>query len=206
MSSIDQDEEGPPEGDVDEEVLEKCLEQILSALMTPAIDGVYAVVEATKVRRNRYLEKHSGDVESAVSAAIEYNANMSRLKTLLVSLVPGVGVPGSLIVPVWNQIRTVALIACLYGFDVSDSDVQCDILLCLVEADARKVGRKVMGEVGRKVARELIKKVTSRATARLISKFIPFGAMYDVLTDSSVGVGKHAQKYFRWIYTLVNIN
>lgn len=197
MSTSSVDDEGPPEGTLDSNFLQEQLERILSALMTPAIDGVYAVVEATNVRRNRYLEQQSGDVESAVSAAIQYNSNMGKLKTLLISLVPGVGIPGSVLVPVWNQIRTAALVASLYGFDVSEPEVQCDILLCLVESDVRKTGKKVMSEVGRRVAHELVKKVTSKVTARLVSRLIPFGVIYDALTDSTSSAGKHAQKYFR---------
>ena len=197
MSAASSDDEGALDGSLGEDLVQEQLERILFALVTPAIDGVYAVVEATNVRRNRYLEQHSEDVESAVSAAIQYNSNIRKLKATLISLVPGTRVPGSIIAPVWNQIRTVALVASLYGFDIGEPDVQCDVLLCLVEADMEKYGKKVMSEVCRKVAQELTKRMVSKVTGQLILRPIPCRAVYDTLTDSRCTVGEHSQKYFR---------
>jgi hypothetical protein len=182
---------------LDGALVQEQLERILLALITPAIDGVYAVVEATNVRRKRYLEQHSGDVESAVSAAIQYNSHIPKLKATLASLVPGIRIPEGIIAPIWNQIRTAALVASLYGFDIGESEVQCDVLLCLIEADMEKYEERVMSEVCRRVAQDLTKKIVLEDTGQLILKPIRCRAVYNNLMDSKFSVGEYCQKHFR---------
>eukprot|EP00118_Oscarella_pearsei_P020065 m.216247 g.216247 ORF g.216247 m.216247 type:complete len:303 (+) comp39855_c0_seq1:106-1014(+) len=190
-------EEESFEGSLIDEELSEHLSTLITTLMTPAIDGVYAVVEATDVRRDRYLLEHNGDVEKAAEAAISYSSKTGKLKTFLVSLLPGLSLPGGIIVPVWNQIRIAALVAALYGFDTSDSEVQCEILWCLVEGDLKKAQKAVFVDVGHLVARKLVKKIVSRSAAGLVSKLVPFGSVFDVLTENSAQVGVSARKFFR---------
>ena len=133
MSAKDED---PTEGSLTEEAFVDDLERALARLMTPIVDGVYAVVEATAVRRDRYLNDSDGDVTAATEAAIAYRATKTdRLRPFLVGLLPGLSIPGRIVVALWNRMRAIALVASLHGFDVSDVEIQREVLCCLVDAD-----------------------------------------------------------------------
>jgi hypothetical protein len=113
------------------------LERSLTALIRQVVNGIPGVASQGPVvdAAQKLLDKCDGDVEAAVQRVREMadTAWGDTCFRFLAALVPLGGMAVRL-ESLWVQMRAVALVAALYGHNVSDSVVCYRMLLCLVDA------------------------------------------------------------------------
>lgn len=163
--------------------VEANIEQLLTWMLAPAVHGISKLgVPSAAVRADELLAASPGrDVDEA---AREVVAGSERTVSSLVSnfcleRIPFLGCPTVLLKNTWGNLRSILIIAALYGHDLEKPRTQHEALLCLLppddsEAERRKssgVGRgagaassPVVNETAQKVARMMIKGALKRAT------------------------------------------
>ena len=145
-----------------EESMEKAIRQLIS----PAIHGLWLGLACKSVRSeaDALLLRHGDDLESAMEEALTSTAENLDSWTSMFSLKKG-RISGRLIAaglspdhfrPLWMRLRSLALIACLYGMDVSDKCIQGEIVLCLAEADLRQVPENILRDDAASIAARLM--------------------------------------------------
>lgn len=96
------------------------------------IYGVPYLSQSCKERCARYLREYDGDIKQAIDAAISKNHSFyAKITRAFIVSLPIVGIPPALVMPLWRQLRDIALIAALNGHDVESEEVQKRIIRCL---------------------------------------------------------------------------
>lgn len=102
---------------------------LVKELVLVAINGYPRALRSTSSKRNELLRHSTGDG----AAAVEKVASMSKsfkeeASEFLIGLVPVVGAPTSVLLPLWSQLRRTCLIAGLFGHDLQSEAVQTRVL------------------------------------------------------------------------------
>lgn len=185
-----------------------------------AITGLPGTPDAMELA-NSYLEKHS-TVEKSVDSLIRMQntkAGASGFATGLggIILMP-VTIPANIASVMFVQMRMVAAIACMGGFDLKDDQVKTLVYVSLVGKGATDILKNTGIQVGKKVAVASIKKlpnaiivkINQRVGFRLLTKFgekgvinlvkvVPvLGGVVGGAVDASTTmvIGKTAKKIF----------
>jgi hypothetical protein len=122
----------------DSDGVERVLKKALAIVLHYVVDGIeapYMRIPPVPERATELLEKHKGNIEAAVEEVVREGAEESKLDLvvdLLLSLVPYSGAVALIIKSQWKPLRNIAVIACLYGNDCNDGNVQSTMLWCLV--------------------------------------------------------------------------
>lgn len=158
--------------------VEAKVEQLLTWMLAPAVHGIPKLgVPGAPDRASELLAEHSHDVEDAVREVV---AGSERTVSMLVlnfciERIPVLGCPTVLLRTTWGNLRSILIIAALYGHDLEAPRVQHEALLCLVPPgeEATSTCRRedkvyhqpaLVGETAQKVARSMIKGALRRAT------------------------------------------
>eukprot|EP00930_Biecheleria_cincta_P031471 TRINITY_DN21848_c0_g2_i2.p1 TRINITY_DN21848_c0_g2~~TRINITY_DN21848_c0_g2_i2.p1 ORF type:complete len:830 (+),score=150.38 TRINITY_DN21848_c0_g2_i2:76-2565(+) len=163
--------------------VEAKMERMLTWMLAPAIHGIEKLgVLSAEGRANELLLGHARDVEAAVREVV---AGSERSVSALVlnfclERIPVLGCPGVLLRTTWGNLRSILIIAALYGHDLESPRVQHEALLCLVppgdEKDAAAASLKhdnadsglspgvLVGSTAQQVARMMIRGALRRAT------------------------------------------
>ncbi|CAE7385978.1 unnamed protein product [Symbiodinium pilosum] len=82
---------------------------------------------AALVTRNAALRCHGGDAEKAATDAFAEDST-EELQERLLRLVPVVGLPASVLYPLWRLLRRTCLVASLFGHDLQQEAVLAQVL------------------------------------------------------------------------------
>jgi len=146
------------------EVLEEVFVQVVIGLLHIAIHGYPQVIRSTRGSRNELLRRHSGNADAAASEAAEGGDEyVEQAKGQLLRLLPYIGLPSSLIYPMWRELRQACLIAAVYGHDLLRQDVQARILM----ATAGFRGLPAAEAKLEKAAQKLWQRIASASTRRI---------------------------------------
>lgn len=131
---------------------------------------------------DEYLAKYSS-AEDAIDNFVKWQVRKCTTSGFVTSLggiltLP-VAVPANLTTVWYIQLRMIATIAIISGFDPSDDEVQTLAYLCLTGASLAKickeagikVGQKFTVEAIKKIPVEIIRKINRLAMQRLVTKF-----------------------------------
>jgi len=151
------------------------VEQLLTWMLAPAVHGISGLgVPGAVERAAEILAEHHQDVESAIHEVIAGSERtVSKLVTdFCIERIPVLGCPTVLLRSTWGNLRSILIIAALYGHNIESARTQHEALLCLVppgeDADTTTVGYQgdssLVGGTARKVARNMIKGAVKRAT------------------------------------------
>ena len=197
------------------------------------------IMKALDWAYDKALDNNLPGLESAFDLANHYNKNDRSLDKNINSLVrwqkakcatsgfiSGIGglltlpvaVPANIASVLYVQIRMLAAIAIMGGYDVKDDRVKTLVYLCLCGSAANEILRKAGIEVGKKLAVNALKKIpgavivkiNQKVGFRLVTKFgekgvINLGKMIPLLggligatfdTVSTTGISKIAKKIF----------
>lgn len=155
--------------------------QLLTWMLAPAIHGIPKLgVPGAADRSDELLARNGRDVDAAVREVV---AGSERTVSLLVlnfclERIPVLGCPTVLLRTTWGNLRSILIIAALYGHNLEAPRVQHEALLCLVPpgedrdapalqpvGDARGLAQlSLVSETAQKVARVMIKSALRRAT------------------------------------------
>ena len=111
---------------------------ILRRVLELAIDG-YGKLPGAKATAARQLQNHGGSVDGAVDAIVDFHVRLASAQGFLTNL-GGIGVlpvalPANLAGVAMVQIRMVAAIAHLRGYDLADNNVRTALIMCLLGED-----------------------------------------------------------------------
>jgi hypothetical protein len=117
----------------------------LRRVLEVAIDG-YARVPGARTVAGRHLGKHGGSVDDAIDSIVAHHVRLASAQGFLtnvggVAALP-VAIPVNLAGMAVVQVRMVAAIAHLRGYDVGDLRVRTALVMCLLgdEEVARRIG------------------------------------------------------------------
>jgi len=211
---------------------------VMTWMLSPAVHGVggkFGVPSAVE-RAAEILIGHDRDVDASVREVV---AGSERSVSKLVidfclERIPVIGCPSVLLKTTWGNLRSILIIAALYGHDLESPRVQHEALLCMVpageEVDKPWLGcfgsrSFVVSETAQRVAKIMIKSALRRATGleaaaecfELASILYRTIGEHDVDEDGFVHVvgtpASAARDFFRrrpstscvWLWTLFSV-
>jgi len=177
-------------GDRAADVAQEAFQNAAKSLLLIAIDGYPRAIRSTLARRNELLRKHCGDAELAAEEALGTAGGFTEeAKQFLLCLVPYIGIPTSVVYPLWKDLRLVCLVAGVFGHDLQDADVQVRVMY----AASGITGGAVLGAKAlEKAVQMLWAKVAGPAR-----KVIPVGKVVSGLADIEGKVREAAFAEFR---------
>jgi hypothetical protein len=192
----------------------------LKRVLELAIDG-YARVPGARTVAAKHLQKH-GDVDDAIDSIIAQHVRLASAQGFVTNLggiaaLP-VAIPANLAGISVVQVRMVAAVAHLRGYDVGDLRVRTALVMCLLGADevARRIGAGSLptspmviatapvfdGVLDRQVAdavlSDLMSRIGGKNLALVITRRVPLlgggvGAVVDGLATRQIGAYAKAE-------------
>lgn len=188
---------------------------VLRRVLEVAIDG-YGKLPGAKATAARQLQNHGGSVDAAVDAIVDFHVRLASAQGFVTNLggigVIAVALPANLAGVAMVQIRMVAAIAHLRGYDLADNNVRTALVMCLLGEDriAHQIaeGRLPTSpmavatapmfdpDLDRRVAEEVVGDLAGRIggknLALAVTKRVPLvgggiGAVVDGLATAQVG-------------------
>ena len=187
----------------------------LRQVLELAIDG-YGRLPGAKIHAARQLQRHGGSVDGAISSIIDFHVRLASAQGFVTNLgglaaLP-VAIPANLAGVAVLQVRMVAAIAHLRGYDLDDNRVRTALVMCLLGGE-QLAKRIVEGklptspmtvatapvfdpDLDRQVAEEvtagLAARVGGRSLALAVTKRVPIlgggiGAVMDGVATYQVG-------------------
>ena len=187
----------------------------LRRVLELAIDG-YGRLPGAKAAAARQLQRNGGSVDGAIASIIDIHVRMASAQGFVtniggVAAMP-VTVPANLAGMAVVQVRMVAAIAHLRGYDLNDNRVRTALVMCLLggEQVAKHIAQGTLPtspmavatapmfdpELDRQVAEEVVGDLAARIggknMALLVTKRVPFlgggiGAVMDGLATHQIG-------------------
>lgn len=115
----------------------------------PLLTSERFLLKRTLPPRDRYLMEHFGDGEKALQTEHERAYTFgSSLQRMVIGALPFVGPASSLVWPLFVQLREVALVAALRGYDVEDDDIKSRIILVIVYGEVGHLPKVAVTKVG----------------------------------------------------------
>lgn len=188
---------------------------VLRSVLQLAIDG-YGRVPGAKTTAARHLQRHGGAVDEAVDSIIDNHVRLASAQGFVTNLggiaaLP-IAVPANLAGVAVLQVRMVAAIAHLRGYDVNDNRVRTALVMCLLGGE--EIAKRIVegqfptspmtvatapvfdADLDRSVAEEvtggLLSRVGGRNMALMVTKRIPLlgggiGAVMDGYATAQIG-------------------
>jgi uncharacterized protein (DUF697 family) len=188
---------------------------MLRRVLEVAIDGVGRVPSAKHVA-GRALERHAGSVDAAIEAIVDSHVRLASAQGFVTNLgglaMLPVSVPANLTGVAVVQVRMVAAIAHLRGYDLNDSRVRTALVMCLLggEQIARSIGEGKLPtspmavatapmfdpdldrQVAEEVVGDLMTRIGGKNIALMVTKRLPLigggiGAVVDGFATHQIG-------------------
>lgn len=115
--------------------VEAKMERMLTWMLAPAVHGIPKLgVLPAEERATELLGQHDRDVEAAVREVVAGSERTVSTVVLNFCLerIPVLGCPTVLLRTTWGNLRSILIIAAMYGHDLESARVQHEALLCLV--------------------------------------------------------------------------
>lgn len=115
--------------------VEAKMERMLTWMLAPAVHGIPKLgVLPAEERAAELLAQHDRDVEAAVREVVAGSERSVSTVVLNFCLerIPVLGCPTVLLKTTWGNLRSIVIIAAMYGHDLESARVQHEALLCLV--------------------------------------------------------------------------
>jgi uncharacterized protein (DUF697 family) len=198
---------------------------VLRRVLETAIDGVGKVPSASQVAA-KSMERHGGRVELAIESIIDSHVRLASAQGFVtnlggLALLP-VSVPANLAGVAVVQVRMVAAIAHLRGYDLNDGRVRTALVMCLLGGE--QVARAILDgklptspmavatapvfdpDLDRRVAEEVVSDLLARIggknVALMVTKRVPLvgggiGAVVDAYATHQIGKYAKGELAFR---------
>ncbi len=160
-------------------VLDSCYEKVLVGLPTSKSVNAMALEYSEKYSNPRKAAKKMCDAQIAKCGTSGFLSGLGGLITLPVA------VPANLASVIYVQLRMIAAVAQIGGFNPSDDEVRTMAYVCLLGNAGTEVIKKVGINIGEKITINAIKKIPGAALRkinqkvafRLVTKFGEKGAV-----------------------------
>lgn len=111
---------------------------MLRRVLEVAIDG-YGRLPGAKTAAAKHLQRHGGSVDDAIESIISSHVRLASAQGFVTNLggvaAMAVSIPANLTGVAVVQVRMVAAVAHLRGYDVNDTRVRTALVMCLLGAD-----------------------------------------------------------------------
>lgn len=189
---------------------------VLRQVLEVAIDGKGKLPSA-KSAASRHLQRHNGSVDAAIQSLIDSHVRLASAQGFVTNLgglaVLPVSIPANITGVAVLQVRMIAAIAHLRGYDLNDGRVRTAMVMCLLGGE--QVGRRIAEgtlptspmaiatapmfdpDLDQRVADEVMSDLASRVggknLALVVTKRIPLlgggvGAVIDAIATHQIGV------------------
>lgn len=166
----------------EEEITPSKVQKLLEWGYDSAINGLPKMSTAEELAES-YLSKHSS-TDKAINSLIRYQNTKAATSGFLTgvggAITLPVAIPTNIASVLYVQMRMVAAIAHMRGFDVRDDQVKTLVFVALTGHSATNILKNAGIQVGKKllintikikVTRETLKKVNQKVGFRLVTKF-----------------------------------
>ena len=168
--------------------------QLLDKLYEQSIDGLAKVSPPINVLATDYLQKHK-DTESAAKSFIRYQI----AKCTTTGFVSNLGgfitlpfaVPANIGTVLYVQMRMIACLAYMGGYDTDSDQVQTLIYACLAGISIDQILKKAGVEIGNKLAGVMVRKIPTAALNK-INKKVGFSLISKSSTKSVIKLANAA--------------
>lgn len=157
------------------------LQKVLEWGYDKALNGLPGTETAQELAES-YLSKH-GSVDKAIDSLIRWQNTKAATSGFLTGLggivtLP-VAIPANIASVLYVQIRMIAAIACMRGYDLKDDQVKTFVFVCLTGQAATDILKDVGIKIGtqfakasiKKISGEVIKQINQKVGFRLVTKF-----------------------------------
>lgn len=189
---------------------------VLRRVLEVAIDG-YGKLPSAKATAARQLQRRGGSVDKAIDALVDFHVRLASAQGFVTNLggvaVMPVSVPANLAGVAVLQIRMVAAIAHLRGYDLADNNVRTALIMCLLGGE--QVAKHILdgrlptspmavatapvfdpdldARVAEEVLSDLAGRIGGKNLALVVTKRVPFvgggiGAVLDGLATRQIGI------------------
>ncbi len=188
---------------------------VLRRVLEIAIDGLGRLPSAKTVAA-RHLQRHGGEVDSAIEAIIDLHVRLASVQGFVTNIgglaVLPVAMPANLTGVAVVQVRMVAAIAHLRGYDLNDDRVRTALVMCLLggEQVAKRIAQGTLptspmavatapmfdpqldSRVAEEVVADLIARIGGKNLALMVTKRVPLvgggiGAVMDGYATHQIG-------------------
>jgi uncharacterized protein (DUF697 family) len=145
---------------------------LLDKAYESSINGIPGFDSAIDLANNYlYKSKNSEDaIESLINWQIAKCTTSGFLTGLGGVITLPVAIPANIASVVYVQIRMIAAIAYIKGYDVKDDRVKAMIFMCLCGNGMREIATEVGIKLGEKIAKQTIKNISSKAIKEINKK------------------------------------
>jgi hypothetical protein len=162
----------------------------LRQVLEIAIDG-YGRLPSAKTAAARQLQRQAGSVDAAISAIIDHHVRLASAQGFVtniggVAALP-VAIPANITGVAIVQVRMVAAIAHLRGYDLNDNRVRTALVMCLMGGE--QIAKHIVAE---DVLADLAARIGGKNVALAIIKRVPLmgggiGAIMDGIATYQIG-------------------
>ena len=165
---------------------------VLDNLYKKSIDGIPKVSPSIVQLAEDYLDKNS-DVEIAAKTFINYQIAKCTTSGFLTGLgglitLP-VAIPANISSVLYVQMRMIACLAYMGGYDTNSDQVQTLVYACLAGVSLDQVVKQIGIKVGVKLANSMVKKIPGKVLTKINQK-VGFRLLTKFGTKGVINIGK----------------
>jgi len=150
---------------------EEQMQTILSTLYKKSLNGIPKVSIPAQDLANDYLQKNHNSPDEATKSLIRYQiakCGTSGFLTGLGGLITlPITIPANVSSVLYVQMRMIAAIACLGGFDPHSDQVQTLVYLCLTGSSINEIITKTGIVIGEKLTLSLVEKIPGKVLIKI---------------------------------------
>lgn len=143
-------------------ITKESIMELLNKLYEQSIQGIPKVSPPIDVLANNYLEKHNNDVEKSAKSFVNYQiakCTTSGFVTGLGGLITlPVAIPANVSSVLYVQMRMIACLAYMGGYDTDSDQVQTLVYACLAGISIDQIIKNVGIQFGTKFTMSMVKK------------------------------------------------
>jgi len=147
--------------------------QILEKLYNDCIKGIDYVSPSIQELADDYLNK-TYDVKSAAKSFIKYQIGKCTISGVITGfgglITLPISIPANIGSVLYIQMRMIACLAYMGGYDTKSDQVQTLVYACLAGVSLENIIKKAGIEVGQKIGHELVKKIPGSVIAKINQK------------------------------------
>ena len=154
-------------------VIQEDIMQILDKLYDKSVYGISKISPPIEVLANDYLEKNNG-IEKAARDFIGYQIVKCTTSGFLTGLggiitLP-VAIPANISSVMYVQIRMIACLAYMGGYDINSDQVQTLVYACLAGISVNQLFKQVGIQIGTKFTTAMVKKIPGTVLVKINQK------------------------------------
>lgn len=147
--------------------------QILDSIYEKCLDGIPKVSKPIEELANDYIKKY-GRTDKAINKLVRNQLSKNGLNGFVTGfggfITMPVTLPANMTSVIYVQMRMIAAIASIRGFDLNDDEVQTFVYACLVGTSVADLFKKSGIQVGNKIALNTVKKIPGTVFIKINQK------------------------------------